>query len=138
MNGVEARNHAIFTELARVKQYFEKIKKAETPVAPRETTVNTEAAIRFIKNDLVCTSRLDEKPALTLGQNDNKEVVDRLKEQLEREKRAKEQVKMALEAAKAKKRDTEALDDPTRQGEAEGEGSSRKRTKHKSSKASKR
>ena len=45
---------------------------------------------------------------------------------------------MALEAAKAKKRDTEALDDPTRQGQAEGEGSSRKKTKHKNSKAFKR
>ena len=53
LNGVETKNHAIFTELTRVKQYMEKIQKLETPAPARENTVNTEAAARFIKSDLV-------------------------------------------------------------------------------------
>ena len=53
LNGVETKNHAIFTELTRVKQYMEKIQKLETPAPERETTLNTEVAARFIKSDLV-------------------------------------------------------------------------------------
>lgn len=41
------------TELKRVKQYFAKIQKAEEPPAQRSTTVNTEAATRVLKADLV-------------------------------------------------------------------------------------
>ncbi len=55
LNGIDARNHAIFTELTRVRQYFDKIKNAETPAPKRETSLNTQAAMRFLKNDLVCT-----------------------------------------------------------------------------------
>ena len=58
LNGVDAKNHAIFTELTRVRQYFEKIKKIEEPVPERETTLNTQAAIRFIQSDLVGFSPL--------------------------------------------------------------------------------
>jgi len=52
---VETKNHAIFTELTRVRQYFDKIQKLENPPpAPeRETTLNTQAAIRFVRADLV-------------------------------------------------------------------------------------
>lgn len=51
---MESKNHAVYTELTRVKQYFAKIQKLETPPAERETKVNTEAVARFVKNDLVC------------------------------------------------------------------------------------
>lgn len=53
LNGVETKNHAIFTELTRVKQYMEKIQKLEAPPQERENTVNTEAAARVIKSGLV-------------------------------------------------------------------------------------
>lgn len=53
LNGVDTREHAVLTELTRVKQYMEKIQKIETPPAERENTVNTEAAARFLKSDLV-------------------------------------------------------------------------------------
>ena len=53
LNGVETKNHAIFTELTRVRQYMEKIQKLETPPAERENTVNTEATARFLRSDLV-------------------------------------------------------------------------------------
>ncbi|KAK3943170.1 Sas10/Utp3/C1D family-domain-containing protein [Diplogelasinospora grovesii] len=74
LNGVEAKNHAIFTELTRVRQYFDKIQKVESPPPPRETTLNTEAAIRFVRNDL----------------GDNKDLVSKLTEQI-----AKERAKIA-------------------------------------------
>jgi exosome complex protein LRP1 len=50
---VETKNHAIFTELTRVRQYMEKIQKLEAPPAERETTVNTEVTARFLRSDLV-------------------------------------------------------------------------------------
>ena len=56
MSEVDAKNHAVFKELTRVRQYFEKIKKIETPEAERESTVDKQAAIRFLKADLVSVS----------------------------------------------------------------------------------
>ncbi len=50
---METKNHAIFTELTRVKQYMDKIQKLENPPAEREKAVNTEAAARFLRSDLV-------------------------------------------------------------------------------------
>lgn len=52
LNGVDARNHAVFTELSRVKQYFDKIKEAEAKPQQPATTLNKEAASRFIKHGL--------------------------------------------------------------------------------------
>ncbi|KAK4208694.1 Sas10/Utp3/C1D family-domain-containing protein [Rhypophila decipiens] len=82
LNGVDAKNHVIFTELTRVRQYVEKIKKVETPAPERENTLNTEAAIRVLRSDLA----------------DNKEVKAQLTEQI-----AKERAKAAILAAKAEK-----------------------------------
>lgn len=53
LQGIDAKKHPIFTELTRVKQYFAKIKAAEEPPAQRTNTLDTQAAIRFIKHDLV-------------------------------------------------------------------------------------
>ncbi|GAB1312259.1 Exosome complex protein [Madurella fahalii] len=78
LNGVDTREHAILTELARVKQYMEKIQKIETPPAERENTVNTEAAARFLKSDL----------------GDNKDIKEKLSELIARE-RAKATAKAA-------------------------------------------
>lgn len=93
LNGTDAKEHPVFTELARVRQYYEKIKKAEDPPEQRTQGVNTQAAIRFIKADLA---------------GDNKEVDTKLKEQL-----AKERAKAALQARKKnnnKKRPAEDSD----------------------------
>ncbi|KUI73333.1 hypothetical protein VM1G_08860 [Cytospora mali] len=92
LNGTDAKGHPVFTELARVRQYYEKIKKAEEPPEQRTQGVNTQAAIRFIKADLA---------------GDNKEVDTKLKEQL-----AKERAKAALQARKNnnKKRPAEDSD----------------------------
>lgn len=53
LNGVKAREHPVFKELTRVKQYFDKIKVVETPVAERNMAVDKSAAARFIKAGLV-------------------------------------------------------------------------------------
>jgi exosome complex protein LRP1 len=53
LNGVDAKAHAIFTELTRVKQYFDKIQKIEKGPEEREAKLDTQAAARFIRADLV-------------------------------------------------------------------------------------
>lgn len=52
LNGIKAREHPVFKELTRVKQYFDKIKAIETPVE-RNMAVDKAAAARFIKAGLV-------------------------------------------------------------------------------------
>ncbi|KAI2782284.1 Sas10/Utp3/C1D family-domain-containing protein [Daldinia loculata] len=82
LNGVEAKEHPVFKELARVRQYFDKIKNIETPPEKPEQTLNKEAAIRFIRADL--------------AENNNKVVNTKLSEMI-----AKERAKAALKAAQA-------------------------------------
>ena len=53
LQGADAQNHAVFTELKRIQQYFAKIKAVEEPVATRTLTVDQEAATRMIKSGLV-------------------------------------------------------------------------------------
>jgi len=55
LHGVAVKEHAVFRELTRVKQYFEKIKEAEEgPAKRRENlSLNKQAAGRFIKQALV-------------------------------------------------------------------------------------
>ncbi|MCJ1468364.1 hypothetical protein MMC07_006992 [Pseudocyphellaria aurata] len=54
LNGVNAKEHPIFTELTRVKQYFEKIKEAESGDAKKAAiSLDKAAAGRFIKHALV-------------------------------------------------------------------------------------
>ncbi|KAK3330929.1 Sas10/Utp3/C1D family-domain-containing protein [Apodospora peruviana] len=104
LNGVETKNHAVFTELTRVRQYFDKIKKIETPAPEREKTLNTEAAIRFVRADLA----------------DNRGVKAQLTEQI-----AKERAKAAIKAAKEEKK---RAADESRSGEARPGASKRSKT----------
>lgn len=72
LQGADAQNHAVFTELRRVQQYFAKIKAAEEPQEPqasRNLTVNQEAAARMLKSDLVSNCLLSRpKPSLPFHQ----------------------------------------------------------------------
>ncbi|KAI0803878.1 Sas10/Utp3/C1D family-domain-containing protein [Xylaria sp. FL0064] len=83
LNGVDAKQHPIFKELARVRQYFDKIKNIEFPPQKPEQSLNKEAAIRFIRADLA----------------DNKEINTKLTEMI-----AKERAKAALKTRLAEKR----------------------------------
>ncbi|KAH7381759.1 Sas10/Utp3/C1D family-domain-containing protein [Cadophora sp. MPI-SDFR-AT-0126] len=58
LNGVKAREHPVFKELTRVKQYFDKIKAIETPV-DRTMAVDKAAAARFIKAGLSGNQKYD-------------------------------------------------------------------------------
>lgn len=50
---MDAKQHPVFRELTRVKQYFEKIKALETEPEERSMTLDKAAASRFIKHGLV-------------------------------------------------------------------------------------
>lgn len=57
LHGANAKEHAVFKELTRVRQYFAKIKALETQ--PEEDTkpamkLDQQAARRFITHSLVC------------------------------------------------------------------------------------
>jgi exosome complex protein LRP1 len=53
LHGVNAREHPVFKELTRVKQYFEKIKALEAGPEKRTMILDKGAAERFIKHGLV-------------------------------------------------------------------------------------
>ncbi|KAH6628539.1 Sas10/Utp3/C1D family-domain-containing protein [Chaetomium tenue] len=82
LNGVDTKAHPVFTELARVRQYVEKIEKLENPPTERENAVNTEAAARFLRSDL----------------GDNKDIKAKLTELI-----AKEREKAAAKASEKKR-----------------------------------
>ncbi|KAI9833283.1 MAG: hypothetical protein M1819_003677 [Sarea resinae] len=60
LNGVNAKEHAVFRELTRVKQYFEKIKRVEAGEVKRENlSLDKQAAGRFIKHALAGNDKYD-------------------------------------------------------------------------------
>jgi exosome complex protein LRP1 len=65
LNGVQAKEHAVFQELTRVKQYFQKIKQAEDGQNPTRPAVslNKQATGRFIKQALAGNDRYDTERA---------------------------------------------------------------------------
>ncbi|KFX99862.1 hypothetical protein V490_01607 [Pseudogymnoascus sp. VKM F-3557] len=68
LNGVKAREHPVFIELTRVKQYFDKLKEAENPT-PKQSglTLDKNAAGRFIRAGLSGNSKLDLERAEQLA-----------------------------------------------------------------------
>ncbi len=62
LNGVNAKEHPVFRELTRVKQYFEKIKRAESVGTNKgSTALDKAAAGRFIKHALAGNEPYDIK-----------------------------------------------------------------------------
>ncbi|KAJ5692182.1 hypothetical protein N7462_001605 [Penicillium macrosclerotiorum] len=59
LHGVDAKQHPVFRELTRVKQYFEKMKALETEPEQRTMTLDKAAANRFIKHGLAGNDKLD-------------------------------------------------------------------------------
>ncbi|KAI0535293.1 Sas10/Utp3/C1D family-domain-containing protein [Xylaria digitata] len=97
LNEVDAKEHPIFKELSRVRQYFDKIKNIEFPQKP-EQSINKEAAIRFIRSDLA----------------DNKEINTKLTEMI-----AKERAKAALKTRLGEKRKLDATTPEAKSNEDE-------------------
>ncbi|KAG9244281.1 Sas10/Utp3/C1D family-domain-containing protein [Calycina marina] len=62
LHGVKAREHAVFTELTRVKQYFEKLKVTENPVGNRENlSLDKGSVARIIKASLAANNAGKER-----------------------------------------------------------------------------
>lgn len=59
LNGADVKSHPVAQEIARVRTYFQKIKEAETVPAQRSTTLDKDAAARFIKHGLAGNDRYD-------------------------------------------------------------------------------
>ena len=68
LSGVDAKSHPVFKELARVKDYFGKIKAAENAGAgaKRNVSLDKETAGRFIKAGLAGNERFDRERAVRL------------------------------------------------------------------------
>ena len=58
LNGMSAREHPVYRELERVKQYFQKAKLAEVTLQKPVMRLDQNAAGRFIKAALVCDNML--------------------------------------------------------------------------------
>ncbi|KAF2103954.1 hypothetical protein NA57DRAFT_70166 [Rhizodiscina lignyota] len=63
LSGVDAKQHPVFKELVRVRQYFEKVKKAEEGPEKREQVLDKAAAGRFIRHALSGNEKLDRERA---------------------------------------------------------------------------
>ncbi|TVY57555.1 Exosome complex protein [Lachnellula cervina] len=92
LHGIKAREHPVFTELTRVKQYFDKIKMTETPPSTTRTkTVDKAVARRFLEPDLAAS----KKDALLAAELKAKEKArahikfDELNKQIEERQNAK-------------------------------------------------
>ncbi|KAM5476844.1 hypothetical protein MauCBS54593_000114 [Microsporum audouinii] len=59
LNDVDAKEHPVFKELARVRQYHEKIKTLEAPPEKRTMALDKQAAERFIKHGLAGNDKAD-------------------------------------------------------------------------------
>ncbi|KAF3482333.1 uncharacterized protein GIQ15_05092 [Arthroderma uncinatum] len=59
LNDVDAKEHPVFKELIRVRQYHEKIKTLEAPPEKRTMTLDKQAAGRFIKHGLAGNDKID-------------------------------------------------------------------------------
>ncbi|OQD76924.1 hypothetical protein PENDEC_c003G01618 [Penicillium decumbens] len=90
LHGVDAKQHSVFRELSRVRQYFDKIKALETEPEQRTMTLDKEAAGRFIKHGLAGNNKIDLELA---------------------EKQAKERARAEFKAAMLAKKKASAIPD---------------------------
>ncbi|KAL4894166.1 Sas10/Utp3/C1D family-domain-containing protein [Aspergillus ambiguus] len=102
LHGVNAKEHPVFRELTRVKQYFAKIKALETEPEQRTMKLDKEAAGRFIKHGLAGNDKLDMER----------------KEQEAKEK-ARAHLRASLLAKKAGATPTESTKNPTNESHSE-------------------
>ncbi|KAI0173633.1 Sas10/Utp3/C1D family-domain-containing protein [Hypoxylon sp. FL1284] len=124
LNEVNAKEHPVFKELTRVRQYFDKIKNIENPPQKPEQSLNKEAAIRFIRSDL--------------SENKDKQINTKLTEMIAKE-RAKAAFKAAQSSHKRKAEESNPSVDPSgdsnqAEEEVDSEPPSKKKKKRKDGK----
>ena len=120
LNGVNAREHPVFQELSRVKQYFDKIKNAEFPPEKgNNQTLDKKAAARFIKAGLVrdILNFMSWPMMLNVVQSGN-DKYDLARAEQQAKERARAQI---IGEGLSKKRDIEQVD---KAGEEHGESDS--------------
>ncbi|KAJ9660373.1 hypothetical protein H2201_006954 [Coniosporium apollinis] len=115
LNGVNAKNHPIFAEIMRVKQYNEKIKLAEAgpgAAANRTQMLDKGAAQRFVRAGLAGNERFDRERA---------ERQVREKEAAREKLEALETAKVRLQAEMAsRKRKAEEIEEVAEEEQEEG------------------
>lgn len=101
MNGVKAREHPVFQELTRVKQYFDKLKEAENPTPNQPgLALDKNAASRFIRAGLVSNQCLLQLVNILIDSKSGNSKLD-----LERaEKLARERVRTHIKFNKAEQK----------------------------------
>jgi exosome complex protein LRP1 len=60
LNGQNIKDHPVVQEIMRVRSYFNKIKEVEAGPAQRNTTLDKDAAARFIKHGLSGNDKYDQ------------------------------------------------------------------------------
>ncbi|KAF2838992.1 hypothetical protein M501DRAFT_909905, partial [Patellaria atrata CBS 101060] len=68
LNGTDAKEHPVFEELTRVRQYFEKIKSVEISGQKPNMVLDRQAAGRFIKAGLSGNDKYDRDRAARQAQ----------------------------------------------------------------------
>ena len=61
LHGTDVKSHPVVQELARVKQYFEKIKTVESAGLKSNTKLDKNAAGRFVKHALAGNDKYDRE-----------------------------------------------------------------------------
>lgn len=74
---MKAREHPVFKELTRVKQYFDKIKQAESPEAKKpQVSLDKDAAKRFIAAGLSGNDQLDASRAKEQKEREARKIAE--------------------------------------------------------------
>ncbi|KAK0661508.1 Exosome complex protein [Lasiodiplodia hormozganensis] len=112
LNGVKAKEHAVFTELTRVRQYFQKIKQVEeAPVKPNQS-LDKAAANRFIKAGLAGNDQYDKERALRQAKE---RAIAQLKfEQLSKKRKAEESKESSESSSSESEEEQELEQQPPR------------------------
>ncbi|PYH98745.1 hypothetical protein BO71DRAFT_425768 [Aspergillus ellipticus CBS 707.79] len=108
LHGVNAREHPVFRELTRVKQYFSKITALETEPEKRTLTLDKQAASRFIKHGLAGNDKLDLE-----------------RKEQEAKERARAQLKASLLAKKADSTSDDSPKNPTSNSDSDNDESAK-------------
>ncbi|KAM0128263.1 hypothetical protein ACHAO1_009078 [Botrytis cinerea] len=130
LNGVNAREHPVFTELTRMKQYLEKIKVTENPpatAAERNLKLDKGAAGRFIKAGLSGNDKYDLQRAEQLAK-------ERAKSHIRFEELSKKR-KVGEEATDSNKAESKTSDESDGSGSSSGSSNEPAPAAHKSKKS---
>ncbi|CAK97080.1 DNA-binding protein c1d [Aspergillus niger] len=104
LHGVNAKEHSVFRELTRVKQYFAKITALEAEPEKRTLTLDKQAASRFIKHGLAGNDK-----------------IDLARKEQEAKERARAQLKASILAKKAGATSQQSSQNATSNSESESE-----------------